>query len=186
MRQIRLFRPRFRWPYKPRQWLPGREEVEMFVMVNGTDYILTGRAGCGTRIAGFRTLDGPVYTRTHYVVGGPFGMKRVVVAGQAAGKTPHLAALESTVLGKLFPLVAHCAIQQYDDASPRQPGWITIRTLGAAWVVEAKDPDSCSKLTAVQPALDDALALLSVLMESPDAPWEHDPWLAKGKAKKKS
>lgn len=99
----------------------------------------------------------------------------------------HLAAVESDLLSKLMPLVQHCCHTQYEDGSVRKPGWITLKTMGSAWVVEVKDPDSCSRLTVVQQTLDEALQLTSLLLESDEAPWEQDPWLkaAEAKGKKK-
>lgn len=102
-----------------------------------------------------------------------------------APNTLHLAAVESDILGKHLPLVQHCSHTQYEDKTPRKPGWITIKTMGSAWVVEVKDPDSCSRLTVVQQTLDDALTLASVLLESEEAPWEADPWLKQQSTKKK-
>lgn len=98
----------------------------------------------------------------------------------------HLAAVESDYLTKLMPLVQHCCHTQYEDGSTRKPGWWTVKTMGSAWVVEVKDPDSCSRLTVVQQTLDEALMLASCLLESDEAPWEPDPWLKQNQAKKKS
>jgi len=97
----------------------------------------------------------------------------------------HLAPMESVVFGKLHSIVAHCAATKYDDGDSRKPGWVTIKTNGSVWVIEAKDPDTSSKLTAIQPTLDDALALLGLLLEADEAPWEHDQWLAQAAAKAK-
>lgn len=101
--------------------------------------------------------------------------------------TLHIAAIESVLLTKLHPLVAHCCHTQYEDGTARKPGWWTVKTMGSAWVVEVKDPDSCSRLVVVQQTLDDALTLASVLLESEEAPWEPDPWLkaAESKGKRK-
>lgn len=96
----------------------------------------------------------------------------------------HLAAMESTLFGRLQPLIAHCAVTKYDDGDARQPGWWTLKTMGSAWMVEVKDPDTCMRLVVVQQTADDALTLASVLLESEEAPWEPDPWLTAAKAKK--
>lgn len=97
----------------------------------------------------------------------------------------HIAAIESDVLSKLHPLVAHCSCVKYEDGSARQPGWWTVKTMGAAWVVEVKDPDTCCRLVVVQQTIDDALTLASVLLESDEAPWEPDQWLRAAQAKNK-
>jgi len=107
------------------------------------------------------------------------------VKGASESEAQHVAAVESAIFTKLHPLVAHCAATKYDDGEPRKPGWITIKTMGAAWVLEAKDPDTCSRLVVVQQTLDDALLLASVLLESDEAPWEPDPWLSQQAARNK-
>jgi len=106
--------------------------------------------------------------------------RRKAVASES--QAMNLAAVESNVFGKLMGLVAHCADIKYDDGQARQPGWITLKTMGSAWVVECKDPDTTAVLRVVQATLDDALALASVLLESEEAPWEQDKWLQQQKA----
>ena len=111
-------------------------------------------------------------------------MKRIELRQQAAeGRPTHLAAIESNVLTKLPNLVAHCCITRYEDGSARKPGWWTLKTYGAAWVVQIKDPDSCCSLQATANDLDDALALAELLLGTDDAPWEPDPFLRKQKGK---
>lgn len=110
-------------------------------------------------------------------------LKKRKPADASSGGQLHLAAVESTVFSTLHPLVAHCTHTQYDDGSTRKVGWITLKTMGASWIVEVKDPDTCSKLTVVQTSLDDALALASVLLESEECPWEPDTWLRQNAAK---
>jgi hypothetical protein len=95
----------------------------------------------------------------------------------------HIAAIESNVLAHHAAIVAHCAVTQYDDGDARKPGWVTIKTFGSAWQVEAKDPDTCLALRVVQASLDDALGLMNLLLESEEAPWEPDTWLQQQAAK---
>lgn len=113
-------------------------------------------------------------------------MKKRKPSGEAASTAVHLAAVESVVFSKLHPIVAHCSATKYDDGDARKPGWVTIKTMGSAWIVEAKDPDTCCRLTVVQSSLDDALALLSLMLEAEEAPWESDPWLKQQGSRKKS
>jgi hypothetical protein len=90
----------------------------------------------------------------------------------------HLAALETTLFHDRLSLVEHCSLLQYEDGSSRVPGWITIKTQGAAWVVQVKDPDSCSSFSAVAETLDKAVDTAALLLACDDAPWEADKWLA--------
>ena len=97
----------------------------------------------------------------------------------------HLAAVETETFRDLLPLVEHCCCRKYDDGDPREPGWVTIKTQGAAWCVQVKDPDSCCSFSAVGPTLDKALELAAIMLGCEEAPWEHDKWLASNKGKKK-
>jgi len=113
-------------------------------------------------------------------------MKKKNPVSQSADGPEHLAAVESELFSKLHPLVAHCAVVRYEDGDARKPGWITIKTLGSAWVVQVKDPDSAASFQATAASLDDALALASLMLEADQTPWEPDPWLlSQQKAKKK-
>jgi len=97
----------------------------------------------------------------------------------------HLAAVECKTFDGLMPLVEHMALRQYEDATPREPGWITIKTQGSAWVVQVKDPDSVSSFSAVAETLDKALETAALLLSCDDAPWELDRWLQDAAARKK-
>lgn len=99
----------------------------------------------------------------------------------------HLAQVESRIFEGLLSLVEHMALMQYEDGTPRLPGWVTIKSQGAAWAVQIKDPDSCCSFTAVGPTLDAACETAALLLACDDAPWEADKWLADAatRAKKK-
>lgn len=95
----------------------------------------------------------------------------------------HLAAMETTRFGDMMSLVEHMALMKYDDGSPRQPGWITIKSHGAAWTVQVKDPDTSCSFAAVADTLDKALETASLLLSCDDAPWERDRFLAEQAAR---
>jgi hypothetical protein len=103
----------------------------------------------------------------------------------ASTDAQHLAPVESMILGRHQALVNHAAITKYDDGDPRQVGWWTVKTLGSAWVVEVKDPDTAMRLVVIQATADDALTLAALLLDSEEAPWEPDPWLMKAKLQKR-
>lgn len=103
-------------------------------------------------------------------------------ASSAAANAKHVAAVETDLFAQLFPLVEHCAATSYDDGDPREPGWITVKTQGAAWVVQVKDPDSAMSFTSVAESLDKALQTAALLLSCDEAPWTPDQWL---KSKKK-
>jgi len=107
--------------------------------------------------------------------------KKATKTGEQNAK--HLAALESTLFADLLPLIEHCAVTQYDDGDPRQPGWFTIKVQGAAWLVQVKDPDAAVSFQTIGDTLDKALGTAALMLACDEAPWEPDPWLA---AKKKT
>jgi hypothetical protein len=113
----------------------------------------------------------------------PSMKKRSVRVGTEGVK--HLAALESDIWKGLLPLVEHCAVRQYDDGEPREPGWITLKTQGAAWVCQVKDPDGACSFSAVAETLDKALETAALLLSCDEAPWEPDRFLAQQKAQKR-
>lgn len=103
--------------------------------------------------------------------------KAVGVASTKGDGPSHLAAIETTLLSRHLELVKHCCVTRYDDGDPRKPGWMTIKTMGSAWIVQVKDPDACLSLTATGQTLDDALSLADLLLGSEEAPWEPDHFL---------
>lgn len=113
-----------------------------------------------------------------------FSVKRIQPGQQAPqGAAMHLAAVETNIFAKLGALVAHTAVTRYDDGEGRRPGWFTVKTMGSAWVVQVKDPDSCCSLSATAQSLDDALALADLLLSTDQAPWEPDAFLKRQKGK---
>jgi len=124
-------------------------------------------------------LDPPAW-RWEY----PSMKRKNVKSGAEGGK--HLAAVESSIFAGLMPLVEHMAIRQYDDGEPRETGWITLKTAGAAWIVQVKDPDGMCSFQAVADTLDKALETATLLLSCDEAPWEPDRFLMQnGKKKKK-
>lgn len=182
----RLFRRRGRGrPGRPRKWL-AKDWGEWKVTVGKAELLLFGRKGFG--ISGWSLTWGetslPLWgDDLNY---GDVAMRKRKPREAGEVVPPHLAAVESNLFAALLPLVSHCADTRYDDGTARVPGWWTVKTMGSAWVIEVKDPDTCSRLVIVQQSFDDALALASVLLESEEAPWEPDPWLKATAAKKKN
>lgn len=97
----------------------------------------------------------------------------------------HRAAVETTLLSTIMPLVEHMCITRYDDGDPREPGWVTIKTMGAAWVVQIKDPDSGTSFQSIGDTLDKALETAALLLSCDEAPWANDPFLKRKAAPKK-
>lgn len=181
---ITFTRRRRRWR-RPRRWYPRRLAV---YLLSGVDYSLAvvykPFRGCWwTRL--YRGIDlraEPISRREEP----EFHVKRKDVQSPSNPDGPsHLAAMESDVFSKLANIVSHCAVTRYDDGAVRRTGWVTIKTMGAAWVVQVKDPDGCCSMSLTAQTLDDALALADVMLGADDAPWEPDPFLKATEARKK-
>lgn len=169
---------------RPCRWLP-RGKGQFMVLTAHHEFVLTFRTGAGICV----TERWRRHTRLGSLSGPPLGWefpsmkKKQPLKGSEGAK--HLAALETEVLRDMMPLVEHCCLRQYDDGEPRDTGWITIKTQGAAWCVQVKDPDSACSFTAVAQTLDKALETAALLLACDEAPWEPDTFLAASKARKK-
>lgn len=174
---VHFHRPRRRW-CKPRRWAP---RSPFYFLAQGVAFCV----GIGYQphrgfypMAVFPERGGrgkprATWSRPEWVV------KKKLVQGPAGGSAAaHLAAVESNVFANLTNLVAHCSMTRYDDGDARKPGWFTVKTMGASWVVQVKDPDGKCSMNLTAQSLDDALALADMLLGAEDAPWEPDPFLA--------
>lgn len=169
---------------RPRRWIPkGRHE---FILETGT---LVFR--CEVWSGRFVFISHWVDTMPGVCLSdikNPWQRKPVMKKRQAKsvmGDANHLAKMETEVLRDHMSLLEHCAVRKYDDSEPREPGWITIKTQGAAWVVQVKDPDGCCSFSAVGETLDKALETASLMLSCDEAPWEPDSFLAQAAARKK-
>jgi len=166
---------------RPCRWLPMGNST--FHVVLG-HYLFTLRAKWGrgictvarTRVAHRYDAD-PGGLKWEY----PSMKKRITKTALENG-VKHLAAVETTRFADLMPLVEHCAIRVYDDGDSRDPGWITIKTNGAAWIVQVKDPDACVSFAATADTLDKALETAALLLACDEAPWEEDRYLKQQRA----
>jgi hypothetical protein len=79
---------------------------------------------------------------------------------------------------------------EYEDKTPRTPGYYTLRNRGAAYELTVYDPDSGTRLPCRGQTLDEVFALVEKLLGAVEAPWECDSYLTeqlarKGKRKKR-
>lgn len=180
-----------RWPLtlhhrRPHQWLPKRTK-HFLVAKNLGRILLTAIPFKGiAATAGYVVVPGcdtlPPATWCM-----EFPSMAIKKRESRAKDIKHLAPVESNIFSGLLSLVEHMCLMQYEDGSPRVPGWLTVKSQGAAWAVQVKDPDSCSSFTAVGATLDNAIETAALLLSCDDAPWEADKWLADAamRAKKK-
>jgi hypothetical protein len=97
-------------------------------------------------------------------------VKKVKLTERSSVK--HLAAMETEVFGAYLAVLEALALLQYDDGSPRQPGYLGVWTNGATWFARFNDKDADASLTAEGRTLDEALGVLALLLGADDAPWE--------------
>lgn len=133
--------------------------------------------------AGRRRALGPLPVDTSWTVYRRPLVKKKVAAAAAGGDARHLAAIETELLAGVLPLVEHCAVVRYDDGDPRETGWFTVKTLGAAWIIQVKDPDTGNSFQFVSDRLDKALEGAALLLACEEAPWQPDAFLKKKKNK---
>lgn len=169
---------------RPRRWLP-RGRSRFWVYFGRYKFGLTASFGRGIQVCErwFRGATTPVELVPHLRWEKPNMRRRQ--ANPVTGDQRHLAAVETTHLRDLMPLVEHCCIRKYDDGEPREVGWFTVKTMGAAWVVQVKDPDSCTSFSAIGDSIDKALETAALLLAAEEAPWEPDTFLQAAKARKK-
>lgn len=97
-------------------------------------------------------------------------VKKVKVADRATVK--HLAALESEMFREHLPIIECLAMLQYNDGSPREPGYLGMWTQGATWFVRVTDKTGEAQMTAEGRTAEEAWDTLSVLLGSEQPPWE--------------
>ena len=173
-----------RWrKVRPRRWMP-RGKCQFRVVTEWYSFLLRhvpfkGMCVVSRAVRKLRPGGRPVGDEVEWEY--PSMKKKM---SKSAEGVKHLAAMESNLFATLMPLVEHCALRQYDDGEAREPGWVTIKTQGAAWCVQVKDPDAAVSFVAVADTLDRALETAALLLGCDDAPWEMDRFLAQGKAAK--
>ena len=74
-------------------------------------------------------------------------------------------------------LMEFVTVTQYDDGTPRQTGYFTLRNRFVEWEVTVYDPDAGSRLSVRSRNLDQLFLGLETLLGSPEAPWEPDRYL---------
>lgn len=154
----------------------GNAWVRWRMALNGAIEIeLAARRGCGYLPWCVRRPDRVAWMFPGRSYDEVCGMKRKRQAVEQAGGVAS-AALNSKMLADVLPIVQHLAVRTYDDGAPRTPGTLMVKTVGSMWQMIAKDPDSKQQLLVLAASLDDALLLLSMLLEAEDAPWEPDPY----------
>lgn len=87
----------------------------------------------------------------------------------------------SVMLAKLPTIREFLTATQYDDKTPREPGYVTLRNLGTTFEVTLYDPDAGLRLPCRGDTLDGVLALMEQLAGTEEAAWEVDRYLTQRK-----
>jgi len=166
---------------RPKELSVATSTVKVFS--GGYVFVLTGSKWCGIwptarYVRGTMGVPGyPGYVR----VGGKPVKKKTAPKSDTMAR--HIAAVETNLFGQLLSLVEHCCVTKYEDGDPREPGWFTVKTQGAAWTVQVKDPDSGNSFATCAETLDKALETAALLLACDEAPWAPDAFLRRGKKK---
>jgi len=181
--QLRSRKPPWK-PQKPGQWLKSRGDWIVYLV--GARYVSAvwkpwkGLLAVGSGLQGSRFLD-RVYCDHFEVM--PM-IKRRDVSTSAGYVVPPLSA-DSKLLAKCPALLEFLTATQYEDGSPRTPGYMWISNRTAAFEVTVFDPDGCGKLPVLAKTLDEAFALVEVHLRADQAPWQQDGFLLKKASEKK-
>jgi hypothetical protein len=169
---------------KPARWL-GRRWTWRYLMLGRVGWEVVSKAGWGHTVT-VLNVEGvrvPLFNLSY--VGDLYQMIKRKVVGGGDGESKASADGTSKLFLRFPAILAHCTLTRYEDGTPREPGWITLRTEGQMWRCDVKDPDTASRLTVRQTTLDDLLSAVNVLLGDAETKWEPDQWLKQNKPKGK-
>lgn len=166
------------------QTLPRWGEKWIAILKAGVIYRLMWRPRVGYRVSSFRGALESLPEAQDYDVE---GHRRDTVKKRASAPGPMLRPLlpADTKVLKPFPLlVEFLTCITYEDAQPREPGYMRIRPGLHDFEGTLYDPDAGQRCSIRGKTLDDVFAALNLLAGAPEAPWETDQYLTDQLAKK--
>lgn len=169
---------------RPRRWLP-EEKGWWWVWCRGAKYLLSWWPGKGICLVGRIRVVTKVVSPVWSDLKRRWPRMAIRKRKSDVNGVTNLVEMSSKFFSDLLPLIEHCSARQYDDGSPRAPGWFTVKTQGSAWVCQVKDPDTCCSFTSVAATIDQALETAALMLASDEAPWERDTFLEGMKAREK-
>lgn len=92
---------------------------------------------------------------------------------------------ETVILKKCPALVEFISATAYEDGSPRQPGYVTIRNRVIEFEITLYDPDAGQRVSIRARLIDQCFAGVEAILQAVDAPWEPDQYLQGRLPKKK-
>lgn len=171
---------------RPRsQYLPRHGEKRIIIARGATWYLLHWVHRAAYRV----TQWGPVGLPAEAVVTVDCHSTEVLRMKRRTPAEAGLPALPLPSESKLFaklPLIREfLSATAYDDGSPRQPGYLTVRNRGGSYEITAYDPDAGLRAAVRAMTIDDTWAALELLLGAAEAPWETDHYLMDQLLKKK-
>lgn len=111
-------------------------------------------------------------------------IKKKVVSGEL----PPIPALsmESVIMKKCPLLMEFISATAYEDGSPRQPGYYTMRNRTIEYELTIYDPDAGMRCSIRSRDHDKCFLGAETILGTPDAPWELDKYLWEHRPKEKS
>lgn len=168
--------PLHRWRGRPRKWLP-RSDRNYTLQWSNHQIGLSWIPHFGIWLSDHSLIDPKAEFGFRYLWQGKWAAVKKPKAKEVPTDTPHLAPVETNYLSPCMPLVEHCSFIRYEDGSPRAAGWWTLTTQGPAWKITVKEPTAGVSFSVVSETLDDCLAAASLMLASPDCPWQPDRFL---------
>jgi len=147
-------------------------------------YLVEWRAREGYRVLAFRQPGQAESTTTLTWIDWETHMppKRRAVASEG---TPSIPLESESVVLHDFPAIREfltCTV--YEDMTPRQVGYLTIRTRGLVFEVTLYDYDSGQRMACQGRDLDEMFATAEMMLKAENAPWTPDNYLLSLVAKK--
>lgn len=165
------------------QYLPQRATVKLVIQRGTRIYRVSWHPREGYTVTAWG-VAGPPRSAYHDAGMHPLECPRMMRRTPPAAGLPALPLdSESKVLARLPLIREFLSATAYEDQSPRQPGYLTLKNRGGSYEITVYDPDAGLRCAVRAMTLDDVLAATELLLGTADAPWEVDRWLTDQLAK---
>jgi len=160
-----------------RQWVSRVRITNLHVVMPRRWYLLRWSPRVGWQLTASGLTGSPVTEADYQSDPEELNVKRRQAPAAGENSIAPALSMTSTVLAKLPALREFVSATQYEDNTPRVPGYFTLRNRGASYELTVYDYDSGCRLAVCAPELDKVFLLMEQLLGVVDAPWEHDRWL---------
>lgn len=165
------------------QYLPKRASIKLVIQRGTRIYRVSWHPREGYTVTAWGTA-GSQYSAYHDAGANELEVPRMKRRTPPAAGLPALPLDDnSKVLAKLPLIREFLSATAYEDQSPRQPGYLTLKNRGGSYEITVYDPDAGLRCAVRAMTLDDVFAAAELLLGASDAPWEVDRWLTDQLAK---